>query len=136
MLAVSSDHEYAELTSVPANWFYPLVLVLFACDSYSIGWYHFGIGSANYSTEHSGKAYILSAKTDVGVNTSLFCYVLDWINHLLLRRYEYQCSYCWSCYCNLPDKDFPRIGEESSQHKVLNLEAHAKGSILVGGNSN
>mgnify|MGYP003308018135 CR=1 FL=1 len=87
MLAVSCDHEYAELASVPANWFYPLVLVLFACDSYSIGWYNFGVGSANYSTEHSGKAYILSAKTDVGVNTSVLCYVLDWIDHLLLPRY-------------------------------------------------
>ena len=53
LLAVSCDHEYAELTSVPANWFYPLVLVLFACDSYSIGWCHFGIGSANYSTERA-----------------------------------------------------------------------------------
>ena len=93
---------------------------LWGCDSYSIGWYNFGVGSANYSTEHSGKAYILTAKTDVGVNTSLFCYVLDWIDHLLLRRYEYQCSNCWSCYCHLPDKDSPRIGEESSHHKVLN----------------
>ena len=105
---------------------------LWGCDSYSIGWYNFGVGSANYSTGHYGKVSILTAKTDVGVNTSVFCYVLDWIDHLLLRRYEYQCSYCWSCYCYLPDKDFPRIGEESSQHKVLNREALATGSILVG----
>ena len=31
LLAVSYDHEYAELTMVPVKWFYPLVLVLFAC---------------------------------------------------------------------------------------------------------
>ena len=30
-------------------------------------------------------------------------------------------------------KNFPRIGEESSQYKVLNREARATGSILVGG---
>jgi len=30
-LAVSYDHEYAELTKVPVKWFYPLVLVLLAC---------------------------------------------------------------------------------------------------------
>ena len=31
LLAVFYDHEYAELTMVPVKWFYPLVLVLFAC---------------------------------------------------------------------------------------------------------
>ena len=31
LLAVSYDHEYAELTKVPVKWFYPLVLVLLAC---------------------------------------------------------------------------------------------------------
>ena len=31
LLAVSYDHEYAELTMVPVKWFYPLVLVPFAC---------------------------------------------------------------------------------------------------------
>ena len=31
LLAVSYDHEYAELTRVPVIWFYPLVLVLLAC---------------------------------------------------------------------------------------------------------
>ena len=111
------------------------MLVLFACDSYSIGWYHFGLGSANYSTEHAGKACILIAATNDGLNASMFCYVLDWTDHLLLWRYEYQRSNCWSCYCHLPDKDSHRIGEESSQHKVLNREARATGSILVGGYS-
>ena len=135
MLAVSCDHEYAELTSVPANWFYPLVLVLFACDSYSIGWYHFGIGSANYSTEHAGKACILIAATDVGFNTAMFDNVLDGIDHLLLRRYKHQRSNCWSCYCHLSEKDSQRIGEEASQHNLLNRESHATSSILVGGDS-
>ena len=109
---------------------------LWGCDSYSIGWYNFGVGSANYSTEHAGKACIFIAAANVGLNTSMFCYVLDWTYHLLLRRYEYQCSYCWSCYCHLPDKDSARIDEESSHHEIWNHEAHAKGSILVGGNSN
>ena len=67
---------------------------IFACDSYSIGWCHFGIGSANYSTEHAGKACILIAATDVGFNTAMFDNVLDWIDHLLLRRYKYQRSNC------------------------------------------
>ena len=31
LLAVTYDHEYAELTRVPVKWFYPLVLVLLAC---------------------------------------------------------------------------------------------------------
>ena len=90
----------------------------------------------NYSTEHSGRAYILIAATNDGFNTSMFCYVLDWIGHLLLRRCEYQCSYCWSCHSYVPDKDSFGIGEESYRHNVLNREAHATGSILVGGNSN
>ena len=71
-----------------------------------------------------------------GLNTSMFCFVLDWTDYFLLRRHEYQRSYCWSCYCHLPDKDSPRIDEESSHQEIWNREAHAKGSILVGGNSN
>ena len=109
---------------------------LWGCDSYSIGWYNSGVGSVNYPPEHVGKACILIAAANDGLNTSMFCYVLDWTDHLLLRRYEYQRSNCWSCYCHLPDEDSPRIGEESSYHKVLNREAHAKSSILVSGNSN
>ena len=31
MLAVFYDNEYAELTRIPVKWFYPLVLLLFAC---------------------------------------------------------------------------------------------------------
>ena len=109
---------------------------LWGGNSYSIGWYNFGVGSVNYPPQHVGKACILIAAANDGLNTSMFCYVLDWTDHLLLRRYEYQRSYCWGCHCHLPDKDSPKIGEESSHHKVLNREAHAKGSILVGGNSN
>ena len=62
---------------------------LWGCDSYSIGWYHFGIGSTNYSTKHAGKVCILIATTDVGFNTAMFCNVIDWIDHPLLRRYKY-----------------------------------------------
>ena len=62
---------------------------LWGGDSYSIGWYNFGVGSANYSTNHSGKACILIAATDVGFNTAIFDNVLDWIDHLLLRRYNH-----------------------------------------------
>ena len=108
---------------------------LSGCDSYSIGWYNFGVSSVDYPPEHVGKACILIAAATDGLNTSMFCYVLDWIDHLLLQRYEYQCSNCWSCYCHLPDKDSSRIGEESFHHKVLNREAHATNSILVGGYS-
>ena len=108
---------------------------LWGCDCYSIGWYHFGIGSANYSTEHAGKACILIATTDVKFNNDTFCNVIDWTDRLLLRRYKYQRCNCWSCYCHLPDKDSHRIGEESSQHKLLNRESHATSSILVGGDS-
>ena len=109
---------------------------LWGGDSYSIGLYNFGVGSANYPPEHVGKSCILIAAANDGLNTSMFRYVLDWTDHLLLRRYEYQRSYCWSCYCHLPNKDSPRIDEESSHHEIWNREAHAKGSILVGGNSN
>ena len=109
---------------------------LWGGNSYSIGWYNFGVGSINYPPQHVGKACLLIAAVNDGLNASMFCYVFDWTDHLLLRRYEYQRSYCWSCHCHLPDKDSPRIGEVSSHHKVMNREAHAKGSILVGGNSN
>ena len=50
---------------------------LSGCDAYLIGWYHFGIGSDNYSTEHAGKACILIATTDVRFNNDMFCNVLD-----------------------------------------------------------
>ena len=109
---------------------------LWSRDSHSIGRYHFGVGPFNNSTKHARKERILTAAIDDWFNSSMFSLVLDWTDHLLLRRYKYQCSDCWSCNCCLPDKDSPRIGEESSHHKVLNREAHAKGSILVGGNSN
>ena len=109
---------------------------LWSRNSYSIGWYHFGVGTFNNSTEHARKECILTAAIDDGFNTSMFCHVLDWTDHLLLRRYKYQCSDCWSCYCRLPDKVSPRIGNESAPYKVLKLEAHARSSILVVENSN
>ena len=109
---------------------------LWGGNSYSIGWYNFGFGSVNYPPQHVGKACILIAAPNDGLNASMFCYVLDWTDHLLLRRYEYQCSDCWSCYCHLPDKDSPRIGGESAQHKELNRKTQVTSSILVGGNSN
>ena len=62
---------------------------LWGCDSYSIGWYHFGINSAYYFTKHAVIACILIATTDVGFNTAMFCNVIDWIDHPLLRRYKY-----------------------------------------------
>ena len=68
----------------------------------------------NYSTEHARKERILTAAIDDGFNTCMFCDVLDRPDHLLLRRYEYECSDCWSCYCHLPDKDSPRIGDKSA----------------------
>ncbi len=109
---------------------------LWSSDSYSIGRYHFGVGPFNNSSEHARKERILTAAIDDRFNTSMFCHVLDWTDHLLLRRYKYQCSDCWSCYCRLPDKDSPRICDESAQHKVLKREAHATSSILAVGNSN
>ena len=109
---------------------------LWSCDSHSIGWYYFGVGAFNYSTEHASKECILIAVTNDGFNTFMFCYVLDWTDHLLLRRYEYHRSNCWRCYCHLPDKVSPRIGNESALYKVLKLEANTRSSILVGGNSN
>ena len=109
---------------------------LWSRDSYSIGRYHFGVGPFNNSTKHARKERILTAAIDDGFNTAMFCHVLDWTYHLLLRRYKYQCSDCWSCYCRLPDKDSPRICDESVQPKVLKREAHATGSILAVGNSN
>ena len=109
---------------------------LWSSDSYSIGRYHFGVGPLNNSTKHARKEHILTAAIDDGFNTSMFCHVLDWTDHLLLRRYKYQWSDCWGCYCRLPDKDSPRICDESAQHKVLKREAHATSSISAGGNSN
>ncbi len=109
---------------------------LWGCDSYSIGWYYFGVGAFNYSTEHARKERILTAAIDDGFNTCMFCDVLDRPDHLLLRRYEYECSDCWSCYCHLPDKDSPRIGKELAQHKKLNPGTYTMNSILEGGNSN
>ena len=109
---------------------------LWGRNSYSIGWYHFGVGTFNNSTEHARKERILTAALDDGFNISMFCHVLDWTDHLLLRRYKYQCGDCRSCNCRLPDKDSPRICDESAQHKVLKREAHATSSILAVGNSN
>ena len=53
-------------------------------DSYSIGWYNFVVGFANYPPLHVGKACILIAAANDGLNTSMFCYELDWTDHLLL----------------------------------------------------
>ena len=78
---------------VPVKWFYPLVLALFACGVVIL----IRLGGiilvlALLTISPSMLAYILNATTDVGFNTAMFCNVIDWIDHLLLRRYKYQRS--------------------------------------------